>query len=163
WTIITLVPADAYLWRVRAVQNIVLTLALAAGLLSVYLGYRLARRIARPVVAISQFAQRIGEGDYDARVALSASRERRRLAEDLNRMAVDVQRRVELEKEMVVAAQIQKTLLPARDPKRPDLEVAGRSIYATGAGGDYYDFLEVTRGGRRCLLVAVGDAMGHGV
>ena len=72
-------------------------------------------------------------------------------------------RRIEEERrlryEMQLLARMQEGLLPQSVPELPGWEIAARSILATEAGGDLYDFL-FDEDGR--LWVAVGDVAGHG-
>jgi len=71
-------------------------------------------------------------------------------------------RRIEEERrlryEMQLLARMQVGLLPSV-PEVPGWEIAARSILATEAGGDLYDFLF---DGDGKLWVAVGDVAGHG-
>jgi serine phosphatase RsbU (regulator of sigma subunit) len=71
-------------------------------------------------------------------------------------------RRIEEERrlryEMDLLARMQEGLLP-QVPEVPGWQVAARSILATEAGGDLYDFLFDEDGN---LWVAVGDVAGHG-
>lgn len=60
--------------------------------------------------------------------------------------------------EMQLLARMQEGLLP-QVPELPGWDIAARSILATEAGGDLYDFL-FDEDGR--LWVAVGDVAGHG-
>ena len=61
--------------------------------------------------------------------------------------------------EMDLLARMQVGLLPQSLPELPGWEVAARSILATEAGGDLYDFLLDDDGK---LWVAAGDVAGHG-
>ncbi|MEK6677056.1 MAG: PP2C family protein-serine/threonine phosphatase [Planctomycetota bacterium] len=65
----------------------------------------------------------------------------------------------ELDHEMKRVAEIQRSLLPARLPRIPTLDIAVSYATATRAGGDYYDFFDLGDG-RWGLLIA--DAGGHG-
>ena len=58
------------------------------------------------------------------------------------------------------AAEIQRSLLPAAPPPFPGYTIAARSIPATRVGGDFYDFIPTDP---ETLLLAVGDASGHGL
>ena len=64
-----------------------------------------------------------------------------------------------LKYEMDLLARMQLGLLPDRLPEVPGWEVAARSILATEAGGDLYDFFEDEDG---YLWIAAGDVAGHG-
>ncbi|HEV8630264.1 MAG TPA: PP2C family protein-serine/threonine phosphatase, partial [Thermoanaerobaculia bacterium] len=61
--------------------------------------------------------------------------------------------------EMDLLARMQLGLLPQSLPRLPGYEVTARSILATEAGGDLYDFLRDERGR---LWIAAGDVSGHG-
>lgn len=66
----------------------------------------------------------------------------------------------ELAREIQLAAQVQRRLLPHEAPKIPGFEIAGRMYPAKGVGGDYYDFLEIPGGN---LGVVIADVSGKGV
>jgi hypothetical protein len=72
-------------------------------------------------------------------------------------------RRIEEERrlrhEMDLLARMQLGLLPAQLPEVPGWEIAVRSLLATEAGGDLYDFLDDEQGD---LWIAAGDVAGHG-
>lgn len=62
-------------------------------------------------------------------------------------------------KALLLAEEVQKSLLPDHAPEIPGLDIAGRSLSSAEVGGDYYDFVPSEDG----LNVAVGDISGHGV
>jgi sigma-B regulation protein RsbU (phosphoserine phosphatase) len=64
-----------------------------------------------------------------------------------------------LQHEMDLLARMQLGLLPLTTPQIDGYDIAARSILATEAGGDLYDFLRDERGQ---LWVAAGDVSGHG-
>jgi sigma-B regulation protein RsbU (phosphoserine phosphatase) len=61
--------------------------------------------------------------------------------------------------ELRTVADIQKSLLPASNPRVPGLDVAVHYQTAKRAGGDYYDFFPLGNGR---LGVLIADASGHG-
>lgn len=63
-------------------------------------------------------------------------------------------------KELEEARQLQLSMLPARLPVVPGIEIAAYMKPATEVGGDYYDFHVGPDG---TLTIAVGDATGHGL
>lgn len=65
----------------------------------------------------------------------------------------------EIDRELQVVADIQRSLLPAELPKIPTLDVAAYYQTSRRAGGDYYDFFPLSRG-RWGILIA--DVSGHG-
>jgi sigma-B regulation protein RsbU (phosphoserine phosphatase) len=64
-----------------------------------------------------------------------------------------------IEKELAVAREIQRGLLPDRDPSILGWDIAGINIPSLTVGGDYYDYLEGA-GGK--LGLAIADVSGKG-
>ena len=62
-------------------------------------------------------------------------------------------------RELEEARQLQLSMLPADVPHLPGLNIAAYMKTATEVGGDYYDFKQLDDG---TLIIAVGDATGHG-
>jgi sigma-B regulation protein RsbU (phosphoserine phosphatase) len=69
----------------------------------------------------------------------------------------------EHKKALVLAGQVQKSLLPQAAPIIPGLDISGKNISCDEIGGDYFDFLERQKAPKASLTVAVGDFSGHGV
>lgn len=163
WRIISILPEHAFLGHTSQVMRRASLLALAAVLASLVLGVWLSGALVRPLRALSEHVHRVGSGDFESRLSLNGARELATLSDDLNQMAEDLKHRDDLQKAMAVVVEVQKSLLPAGDPKLPTLDVAGRSRYCDAAGGDYYDFVDVAPLGGRSAFFAVGDVMGHGI
>jgi len=66
----------------------------------------------------------------------------------------------QLDRELAVAGQIQRRLLPARAPEHELVEIAGRSVPCHQVGGDFYDFVPLAKGQ---LGIAIADVSGKGV
>jgi signal transduction histidine kinase len=99
----------------RVVFASVLFVLLGAGV-----GYWMAERIADPVNRLTRATRRIARGDLDARIAATSSDELRRLVEDFNRMADDLKRqRVELERTQRLEAWAEMARQVAHDIKNP--------------------------------------------
>ena len=87
------------------------------------------------------------------------SQERRLREEEVKRellLAENARKDAELEE----ARHLQLSMLPKQVPTLPDLEIAAFMETATEVGGDYYDF---DLGADGSLVVAIGDATGHGL
>lgn len=63
---------------------------------------------------------------------------------------------------LAMAADVQRSLIPAPPPCLRGLQVAGRMIPCEAVGGDYLDFLPSEEFAGRGFGIAVGDVMGHG-
>jgi MFS family permease len=83
--------------------------------------------------------------------------ERERLKQPAFIRRLEEERR--LSYEMDLLARMQLGLLPSSLPEVPGWEIAVRSLLATEAGGDLYDFLRDEQGD---LWIAAGDVAGHG-
>ena len=68
--------------------------------------------------------------------------------------------RHQLENELSLAQEVQKTLLPQKVPNIPRLEIAAFSRPAQIVGGDYFDFVDFSNGFHG---LAIADVAGHGV
>jgi stage II sporulation SpoE-like protein len=90
-------------------------------------------------------------------LARPAEPELERLAQPAFMKRIEEERR--LKYEMDLLARMQLGLLPAKLPEAAGWEISARSLLATEAGGDLYDFLEDEEG---FLWIAAGDVAGHG-
>jgi len=63
-----------------------------------------------------------------------------------------------LQRELALAAQIQKSFLP--DPREPDFPIHGRNMPAREVSGDFFDILELPDGN---IWFAIGDVAGKGI
>ena len=84
------------------------------------LGYGMAERISDPVNRLTRATRRIARGDLDARIAATSSDELRRLVEDFNSMAAELQRqRRELERTHRLEAWAEMARQVAHEIKNP--------------------------------------------
>jgi serine phosphatase RsbU (regulator of sigma subunit) len=75
----------------------------------------------------------------------------------------DIQPEIEREhmvKELEIAWNVQKSLLPASNPNIPGFDIAGMCKPAEEVGGDYYDFIPL---GKHKIGLIVGDVSGKGI
>lgn len=161
WFVIAAIPRQILLGEARQVQLWLILLSILALASAVGGLLWLVARVTRPVERLQAHVQRLGAGEAPAPLDLRASRELESLSSDLNRMATALGERLELQRSMAMAREMQQALLPAPTLDRSGLSLLGHIDYCDVAGGDYFDFIEIT--GREGVLVAVGDVMGHGV
>ena len=106
-------------------------------------------------------SQRLDESENLTIVELrQKNAELTRANEELRAAQVQIIEKERLEKELDVARDIQRSILPNELPQIPKLEL-GAAIYPmTAVGGDFYDFIAL---GDARLGIAVGDVTDHGV
>jgi signal transduction histidine kinase len=106
--------------EIETLDRRVLLAALLFILAGAGLGYSMAERISDPVNRLTRATRRIARGDLDARIAATSSDELRRLVEDFNRMADDLQRqRGELERTNRLEAWAEMARQVAHEIKNP--------------------------------------------
>ena len=65
-----------------------------------------------------------------------------------------------IERDLNIARDIQRGLLPRDPPVIPGFDIAGWNRPADETGGDYFDFMPLDGGG---LAITIADATGHGI
>lgn len=123
-----------------------------------------ARSVTRPLLEISGAARRLSQGDFSVHLDLKLGDERSELVRVINELGPRLAHYMDMQQAMLVAEEVQRSLLPAGAPQLPGYDISGTSIYCDETGGDYYDFLmEHTSEGSDHCSVIVGDVSGHGI
>jgi sigma-B regulation protein RsbU (phosphoserine phosphatase) len=163
WTLLTVVPEADFVGDIEAgFRNSTLSSVIAVGL-AVGLGLLAVRWLVAPLVTLVGCVRRIGDGDLETEVHLQHAPEYMQLSDAVNEMTAGLRDRLRLRESLHLAMEVQKNLLPARDPDIEGLDIAGHSTYCDETGGDYYDFLDVTDVENDTAVIAIGDVMGHGI
>ncbi|MFP5259383.1 MAG: PP2C family protein-serine/threonine phosphatase, partial [Acidobacteriota bacterium] len=121
------------------------------------------RAVTRPILALTQAAKRLADGDFSVRVPAAGRDEIGELGRVFNDLAPTLDAHLRLCETVSLASEIQRSLLPAKPPTVPGLELAAVCRYCDETGGDYFDFLPFD--GQKAGLVGlvVGDVTGHGL
>jgi serine phosphatase RsbU (regulator of sigma subunit) len=163
WFVSIVQPMEEFNQPITAMLRQQVWIVLAVGLLAMALALLQARRTVRPVLAVTSAANELANGDFGIRAPKMSDDEIGQLAQAFNDMVPQLKERVDMQQSLKVAMEVQQSLLPASDPKPPGLDVAGRSRYCDATGGDYFDFVDISRVSDSTTLIALGDVMGHGV
>ncbi len=129
--------------------------------------YFLSNYFVEPIVKITNRVRRFTSGDLETELPLEGAEEFFEISRAFNEMMTRLSQdrkniiaREKMAKEIEVASQIQKALLPRRLPEVPGLEVDAFYRAASTVGGDLYDIFAIDPQ-RYCLAVA--DVSGKGV
>jgi methyl-accepting chemotaxis protein len=158
---------EEYLAEIDAERQkiIFLTLiGLAIGIGGIYL---LSNYFVSPIVRITERVRKFSSGDIETELPLEGVEEYFEISKALNEMMSRLRRdreniieRERVAKEIEVAGQIQKMLLPGKLPEVPGLQLDAFYRAASRIGGDLYDVFPIDQK-RYCLLVA--DVSGKGI
>ncbi|HWR83882.1 MAG TPA: SpoIIE family protein phosphatase [Candidatus Deferrimicrobium sp.] len=129
--------------------------------------YFLSNYFVEPIVKITRRVRRFASGDLETELPLEGAEEFFEISRAFNEIMTRLSRdrknivaREKMAREIEVASQIQKTLLPRRLPEVPGMELDAFYRAAAIVGGDLYDVFDIGAG-RFCLAVA--DVSGKGV
>ncbi len=156
--------ADAIAASRRAESLRLALIVLAIGVVGTFL---LVYVVLNPFRKLAQWVRTLGHEEVEDELDIDSSTELGEIAQafsDITTKLRESQRNLaeqeRLRKEMQVAQEIQRTLLPTELPKIEGYSVATFYEAAKEVGGDYFDFVEVDRD---TLGIAVADVSGKGV
>lgn len=142
-----------------AVVTLYLLAAAVAGIL-IY-------RIARATSCLLKGFRQVEQGNFQVELSFRGRDQLAGLVQSFNRMARHLAQSVEekaereaIERELGIARQLQRSLLPPADYCAPGFEIAVDFVPAQAIGGDFYHF---TRRDDGRLLVTIADVSGHGL
>ena len=126
--------------------------------------------LTKPLDRIVSGMERVSKGDMDYHLQNIPQLEFDKIVNIFNRMtaslkkimhdfAENVKQTERLDREMELAADIQKMALPAFPPLQEYVDIAARSLPAKEVGGDYFDFLIADKGK---IGFVIADAAGKG-
>ncbi len=172
WAFVSRVPQRVALASVRTRMTFA-TLAAAAAIAAIVACiWYVSGRITRPIETLRAKVIEISGGNLEARVeGITGDDEIGQLARSFNAMTADLGVHVErlaqergarerLERDLDLAREIQRGLLPRSPPVVPGFEIAGWNQAADRTGGDYFDWLQLPDGR---TMVALADVAGHGI
>ncbi len=143
------------------------TATLVVYLVALLVAALLVTRIARAARRLSHGFAEIEKGNFAVREKLRGRDQLAGLVNGFNEMAghleASVATRAEAEalgRELAIARDLQRRLLPSPDFAFPGVELAADFRPAAAIGGDFYHFLGE---GERALTVVIADVAGHGL
>jgi sigma-B regulation protein RsbU (phosphoserine phosphatase) len=153
----TVQDAFAYLLRISAVG-----FGLIAAV-AVILALAFSRTVTRPLQAMVEAAEKLADGRFDTRVAISTGDEFEDMGRVFNAVVPRLEEHTRMRQSLALAREVQDSLLPTGSPAVHGLDIAGNSLSCDETGGDYYDFIQSRTIGAAAVAVAVGDVSDHGI
>jgi serine phosphatase RsbU (regulator of sigma subunit) len=149
---------------IRQQQVVLLAIVLGVLIVGMVRASILSRRFSTPIEQLVTESERISDGQLDPGQTIESDiDEIRRLALAHEQMREGVQAAIKLQKlerDLDIAREIQRGLLPSDSPQTPGFEVAGWNRPADKTGGDYFDWLTLPDGR---TLFTLADVTGHGI
>jgi sigma-B regulation protein RsbU (phosphoserine phosphatase) len=147
-------------------------------LLALIMAIRLTKTMTASVADLYEATQRIDQGDFNHRIAITREDQLAELNRSFNAMIGSLQRLLKeqqekerLQNEISIAQEVQANLFPRQISSLPSLELHGVCRPARSVSGDYYDFLvfhEAAHNGQASrketgVGIAIGDISGKGI
>jgi serine phosphatase RsbU (regulator of sigma subunit) len=134
-----------------------------AMILSRFLGYYFARKIARPIENLSQLSADVAKGDLTNLAPITSEDEFGELSTNFNKMVEGLREWEQvkmIEFELEKGRQIQKEFLPSQIPQLPNWDIATCFYPAHQVSGDFYDVFMLPGG---CMGLVIADVCDKGV
>jgi sigma-B regulation protein RsbU (phosphoserine phosphatase) len=97
-------------------------------------------------------------GEADTRLLKSVAQQAAVAVEQARLLRMQ-EREARVQRQVELAADVQRRMLPRRIPQVPRLDIAARYQPTFALGGDFYDFIELGQN----LGIAIGDVVGKGI
>jgi sigma-B regulation protein RsbU (phosphoserine phosphatase) len=101
-------------------------------------------------------------GDAERRLLVSIGQQAALAVEQARLLRMQEEER-RIARQLEIAADVQRRMLPEDMPSAAGLTVAARYVPSFELGGDFYDAFELESGGKALLALTVGDVVGKGV
>ncbi len=149
-----------------AIVLLIAVLFLIIEIAALAMGLALARSITTAVHGLFTGTERVRQGDFTHRIAVTSRDQLGELADSFNQMSSSIEHLLQqaaekrrLEEELRIAREIQMSLLPSDTLDMPGLRMSALCVPAREVGGDYYDYFKLSD--RRFGLL-IADVSGKG-
>ena len=131
-----------------------------AMILSRFLGYYFARKIARPIETLSEISAKVAKGDLSNFAPVTSEDEIGELSSNFNKMVEGLREWESVKKiefELEKGREIQREFLPSQIPTLPNWEIATCFYPAGQVSGDFYDVFMLPDGNVGLVIADVCD------
>ena len=160
-------PADDTQEALRAAMIAVMVIFVIVVIIALAIGVTMTRTITGAVHRLYEGTQRVREGDFSHRIAVSGRDQLSELGNSFNQMTENLERLVvvakekeRLQSEIEIARDVQSRLFPRSVPELATLRMRAVCTPARMVSGDYYDY-ELVHGSQVALTIA--DVAGKGI
>lgn len=146
-------------WMKREAKWITLIFFIAL-ILSRFLGYYFARKIARPIENLSEISSNVARGDLTHLAPVTSGDEFGELSTNFNKMVEGLREWESIKKiefELEKGREIQREFLPSQIPKLPNWDIATCFYPAGQVSGDFYDVFMLPDGNVGLVIADVCD------
>ena len=157
------IDSESFTGIMKSEAKWIILIFIIALVLSRFLGYYFARKIARPIENLSEISATVAKGDLAHLAPVTSGDEIGELASNFNKMVEGLREweRVKMiEFELEKGRQIQKEFLPSQIPQLPDWDIATCFYPAGKVSGDFYDVFMLPGG---CMGLVIADVCDKGV
>ena len=155
---------DSAVWGSLVVFSILLfDVYIIAAVMAIYMIFGLSRAVNR----LSKATTAVRAGEFGLRIPVRRRDQIGDLQRSFNEMSADLQALVAsaaqkeaLEKELEIARDLQKSLIPSNLPIREGMELATLFEPSAAIGGDYFDVLRLSEDE---MAIFIADVSGHGL
>jgi phosphoserine phosphatase RsbU/P len=134
-----------------------------AAICAVVLAVVRARSLTRPISTLVDASRRLARGDFETQVRITSGDELEHLGKAFNEIGPKLREHATMKLSLELAGAVQQNLLPGHIPHLRKLEVVGRCLYCDETGGDYFDFIDLSKTHPDTLGLVLGDVSGHGI
>ncbi|MDD5085628.1 MAG: SpoIIE family protein phosphatase [Candidatus Omnitrophica bacterium] len=171
WSLGIGIPVKEYEKDIVNLRNRSLAILFFTLLLAFISANALSRSITKPIIKMSETAEKIGAGSLDLKVEYKRNDEIGALARSFNKMTDNLKvyikqleettrEKERIATELSVAAEVQRSILPKEAPKLDYFELYGLFSPARECGGDFFNYFKISES-KTGLVIA--DASGKGL
>ena len=136
------IDSESFAGMMKREAKWIIFIFIIALVLSRFLGYYFARKIARPIENLSEISADVARGDLTHQAPVTSRDELGELASNFNKMVEGLREWEsvkEIEFELEKGREIQREFLPSQIPNLPNWEIATCFYPAGQVSGDFYD------------------------
>jgi serine phosphatase RsbU (regulator of sigma subunit) len=154
------IDSESFAGMMKKEAKWIVFIFIIALILSRFLGYYFARKIARPIENLSKISAEVAKGDLNQLAPVTSTDEIGELSTNFNKMVEGLREWENVKKiefELEKGREIQREFLPSQIPNLPNWEIATCFYPAGQVSGDFYDVFMLPDGNLGLVIADVCD------